>query len=90
MLLEVEGGTYDVPGYDRGTSTEQEERLECPPCHKYHYGTCRRMNGGYFYCGSTDHLIVNSPHGSGTSRNPQGSSRGGSNVPPPTLDRGRG
>ena len=33
---------------------------------------------------------MNCPRGSGTSRNPQGSSRGGSNVPPPTRDRGRG
>ena len=32
---------------------------------------------------------MNCPRGSRTSRNPQGSSRGGSNVPPPTRDRGR-
>ena len=33
---------------------------------------------------------MNYLQGSGTSRNPQGSSRGGSNVPPPTRDRDRG
>ena len=35
-------------------------------------------------------MIANCPQGSGISRNPQGSSRGGSNVPPSTSDRGRG
>ena len=35
-------------------------------------------------------MIVNCPQGSGSSRNPQGSSRGGSNVLPPMSDRGRG
>ena len=74
----------------RGTSTEQGQRLECPHCHKYHFGTCRRITGGCFRCGSTYHLIMNCPRGSITSRNPQGCSRGGSNVPPPTRDRGRG
>ena len=33
---------------------------------------------------------MNYSRGSRTSRNPQGSSRGESNVPPPTRDRGRG
>ena len=33
---------------------------------------------------------MNCPRESGSSRYPQGSSRGGSNVPPPTRDRGRG
>ena len=37
--------------------------------------TCRRITKGCFRCGSIDHLIVNCPRGSGTSRNPQGSSR---------------
>ena len=77
-------------GFGRGTSTEQGERLECFHCHKYHSSTCRLITGGCFRCGSTNHLIVSCPRGSGTSRNPQGSSRGGSNVPPPTRDRGRG
>ena len=36
------------------------------------------------------HLIMNCPRGSRSSRNPQGSSRGGSNVPPLTRDRGKG
>ena len=35
-------------GSGRGTSTEQGERLECPYCHKYHYGTCKQINGGCF------------------------------------------
>ena len=35
-------------------------------------------------------MIANCSQGSGISRNPQGSSRGGSRVPPPTSDRGRG
>ena len=47
-------------------------------------------NWGCFRCGSTNHLIANCPQGSGISRNPQGSSRGWSNVPPLTSDRGRG
>ena len=33
---------------------------------------------------------MNCPRGYGIVRNPQGSSRGGSNVLPPTHDRGRG
>ena len=35
-------------------------------------------------------MIVNCSRGSWSSRNPQGSNRGGSNVPPSTRDRGRG
>ena len=76
-------------GFDKGTSTGQDERPECSHCHKYHYGTCRWITGGCFRCGSKDHLIVNCPRGSGSSRNPQGSNRGGSNVTPLTHDRGR-
>ena len=57
---------------------------------KNHYGTCRRITRGCFRCGSTNHLIANYPRGSRSSRNPQGSIRGGSNVPPSTCDRGRG
>ena len=79
-----------APGFGRGTSTRQDERPECTHCHKNHYGTCRRVTGCCFRCGSTDHLIVNCPRGSGSYRNPQGSSRGGLNVPPSTRDRGRG
>ena len=74
----------------RGISTEQEERPECPHCYKNHYGTCRRVTEGCFRCGSTYHIIVNCLRGSRSSRNPQGSIRGGSNVPPSTRDRGRG
>ena len=35
-------------------------------------------------------MIANCSRGSGSSRNPQGSGRGGSNVPPQTQSRGRG
>ena len=35
-------------------------------------------------------MIANCPRGSGSSRNPQGSGREGSNVPPQTQTRGRG
>ena len=79
-----------TPGSGKGTSTGQGERLECPHCHKYHSGTCRRITRGCFQCGSTNHLLANCPRGFRTSRNLQGSSREGSNVPPPTCDRGKG
>ena len=59
----------------RGTSTEQEERHACPHCHKYHLGICKRVIGGCFRCGGTDHMITNCPRGSESSRNPQGSGR---------------
>ena len=77
-------------GFGRGTSTGQEERHACPQCHKYHLGICRRITGGCFRCGSTDHVIANYPRGLKSSRNPQGSGRGGSNVPPQTQSKGRG
>ena len=35
-------------------------------------------------------MIANCSRGSGSSRNPQGSGRGGSSVPPQTQSRGRG
>ena len=74
----------------RGISIGQEEKLVCQHCHKYHSGICRLVTGGCFRCGSTDHVIANRPRGLGSSRNPQGSGRGGSNVPPQTQSRGRG
>ena len=77
-------------GSGRGTSTGQEERPTCPHCYGNHYGLCRRVTKGCFQCGSTDHVIANCQRGSGSSRNPQGSGRGGSNVPPQTQRRGRG
>ena len=83
-------GPTMTQGSDRGTSTGQEERPECPYCHKSHFGICRRVTGWCFRCGSTYHLIANCLQGSGISSNPQGSSRGGSNVPPLMSDRGRG
>ena len=79
-----------TPSSGRGTSTGQEEKHECPYCHKYHSGICKRVTGGCFRCGSTDNVIANCPRGLGSSRNPQGSGRGGSNVPPQTQRRGRG
>ena len=74
----------------RGISTGQEEKHVCPHYHNYHSGICRRVTGGCFRCGSTDHVIANCSRGLGSSRNPQGSGRGGSNVPPRTQSRGRG
>ena len=53
-------GPTTIPASDKGTSTEQGERLECPHCHKYHSVTCRLITGGCFCCGSTYHLVVNS------------------------------
>ena len=63
-------GPTTIPSSSRGSSIEQGEILECQHCHKYHYSTCRRITGGCFQCGSTNHLIVNCPRGFGTSRNP--------------------
>ena len=74
----------------RGISTGQEEKHVCPHCHNYHSGICRRVTGGCFRCGSTEHVIANCPRGLGSTRNPQGSGRGGSHVPPQTQSRGRG
>ena len=77
-------------GSCRGTSTGQGKRIEYMHYHKHHPGTCKQITGGCFRCRSIDHFIVNCPQGSRSSRNPQGSSRGGSNVPSPTRDRGKG
>ena len=77
-------------GSGRGTSTRQEERHACPHCYGNHYGLCKRVTGGCFRCGSTDHVIANCMRGSESSRIPQGSGRGGSNVPLQTRSRGRG
>ena len=71
-------------GSGQGTSTGQEKRHACPHFHKYHLGIYRRVTGSCFRCGNMDHVIANCPRGSGSSRNPQGSGRGGSNVPPQT------
>ena len=83
-------GPTMTQGFDRGISTGQDERHECLHCHKHHDGICRRVTGGCFRFGSMNHLIANCPQGSGISRNPQGGSQGGSNVPPSTHVRGRG
>ena len=77
-------GPTMTQGSSRGTSTEQEERIACPHCHKYHLSICRRVNGCCFRCGNTDYMIAKCPRGLGSSRNPQGSGRGWSNVPPQT------
>ena len=76
-------------GSGRCILTGKDERPKCPHYHKNHYGTCKRVTRGCFLYGSIYHLIVNCPWGFGSSRNPQGSSRGGSNVPLSTRDRGR-
>ena len=83
-------GPTMTKGSGRGTSIGQEERPTCPHCYRNHYGLRRQVNGGCFRCGSTNHVITNCLRGSGSSRNPQGSGRGGSNVPPQTQSRGRG
>ena len=83
-------GPTMTQGSGRGTSIGQEERPAWPHCHENHYGLRRQVTRGCFQCGSTNHVIANCPRGSGSSRNTQGSGRGGSNVPPQTLSRGRG
>ena len=55
-------------GSGKGISIEQGERIEFPHCHKHHPGTYKRITGGCFRCGSTDHLIVNCPRGFGSSK----------------------
>ena len=77
-------------GSGRGTSPGQEEKIECPHCHKHHSSTCKQITRGCFRYGSTYHLIVNCLRGSRSYRNPQGSSRVRSNVSPLTRDGGRG
>ena len=75
-------GPTMTQGSGRGTSTGQEERPTCPHFYGNHYGLCRQVTRGCFQCGSTDHVIANCSRGSRSSRNPQGSGREGSNVPP--------
>ena len=79
-----------VPNSGRGVSTGQGEVLECPHCHRRHFDLCRLLIGGYFRCGSTEHLIENCPRESGDNRILQGSGRRRSVAPPSTRDRGRG
>ena len=83
-------GPSMTQGSGKGMSTRQDEIHKCPHCHKYHLSICRRVIEGCFRCGNMDHMIANCLQGSGISRNPQGSSRGGSRVPPPTSDKSRG
>ena len=83
-------GPIEAPSSSRGMSLRQGENLECLNFHKWHSGVCRRVTGGCFRCGSTDHFLANCPRESRDSRNPQGSGRGGSMVPLETRDRGRG
>ena len=61
-------GPTMTQGSSKGTSTGQDERHECPHYHKNHYGTCKRVTGGCFRCGSIDHLIENYPQGFGSSK----------------------
>ena len=83
-------GPTMTQSFGRGISIGQEEKHVCPHCHNYHSGICRRVTGGCFRWGSIDHVIANCPRGLGSSRNPQGSGRGGLNVPPQTQSRVRG
>ena len=69
-------GLIMTQGFCKGISTGQDERPECPHCHKNHYGICRRVTRGCFRCGSMDHMIENCLQGAGISRNSQGSSKG--------------
>ena len=70
-------GPTMTPGFSRGISTRQGERLECPHCQKYNSGTCKWITWGCFRCGSINHLIVNCLQGFGIPINPQGSNIGG-------------
>ena len=79
-----------VPNSGRGASTGQGEVPECPHCHRRHLIVCRLLIGGCFRCGSTEHLIVNCPRGSGDNKSLQGNGRGRSIAPPSTRDRDRG
>ena len=63
-------GPTMTQGLGRGISTGQDERPECPHCHKNHYGICRQVTGGCFRCESTNHMIVNFLQGAEISRNP--------------------
>ena len=77
-------GSTVVSSTGRGMSTEQEEVLEGPHCHRRNLGVCRILTGGCFRCGSTDNFIANYPKESGDSRSMQGSGRGRSIAPPST------
>ena len=41
-------GPTMASGSDRGTSTGQGEKIECPHCHKYHASTCKWLPEGCF------------------------------------------
>ena len=41
-------GPTMTPGFSRGISTRQGERIECLHCYKNHLGTCRRITEGCF------------------------------------------
>ena len=83
-------GSIVVHSSCRGASIGQGEVLECPHCHRRHFGMCRLLIGGCFKCGSTEYLIENCPQESGDNRSLQGSGRGRSVAPPSIRDRGRG
>ena len=78
-----------APSYGRGMSLRQGENPDCPHYYRWHYVVCRRVTGGCFKCGSTDHFLDSCPRESRDSRNPQGSGRGGSMETPATCDQGR-
>ena len=66
-------GPTAAPSSGRGISSRQGENPKCPHCHRWHSGVCRRVTGGCFRCGSTDHFLANCPRESSDSRNTQGS-----------------
>ena len=41
-------GPTMTQGFGRGISIGQDERPECPHCHKNHYGICKQVTGGLF------------------------------------------
>ena len=51
-------GSNVAPSSSRGASVGQGEILECPHCHRRHWGVFRLLTGGCFRCGSIDHLIA--------------------------------
>ena len=52
-------GPTTSPSSGRGMSSEQGENPECPHCHRWHSGVCRRVTGECLICGSIDHFLAN-------------------------------
>ena len=45
----------------RGASVGQGEIPECTHCHRRHSGVFSLLTGGFFRCGSLEHLIAQFP-----------------------------